>query len=84
LNRISAGRLHEIARVLEMPISWFFEDIGTEPPSVALTSSQRMCAERAQFFQTENPKHQEVISLVVRAFVKINCDALPTLGSSKQ
>jgi transcriptional regulator with XRE-family HTH domain len=29
MSRISAGRLHEIARVLEIPISYFFDDMAT-------------------------------------------------------
>src|SRR5271165_7649603 len=34
LNRISAGRLYEIAQALSVPISWFFEDMkAVETPS---------------------------------------------------
>ena len=28
LNRISAGRLYEIAQVLKVPVSWFFEGLA--------------------------------------------------------
>ncbi len=30
LNRISAGRLYEMAQVLSVPVSWFFEGLATE------------------------------------------------------
>ena len=29
LNRISAGRLYDISQVLNVPISWFFEDMAS-------------------------------------------------------
>jgi transcriptional regulator with XRE-family HTH domain len=81
LNRISAGRLYDIARVLEMPISWFFEDMGTGLRNQAMTSTQRMCAELARnFFLIENPKHQEAVSVMVRALVKRDLDELPSVG----
>ena len=29
-NRVSASRLHEISRILDVPIAWFFEDMDAE------------------------------------------------------
>jgi transcriptional regulator with XRE-family HTH domain len=67
LNRISAGRLFEIAEVLAVPIAWFFEGLATNirqevPPR------QRMCLELARNFAAiDNEKHQEALSQMASA-----------------
>lgn len=39
-NRIGASRLQHIARLLTVPVSWFFEDApGSEPTAVPVTGS---------------------------------------------
>src|SRR5436309_15895828 len=45
LNRISAGRLYEIAQVLSVPVSWFFEGLASDVSPVEPTQQQRMCLE---------------------------------------
>src|SRR5947199_6467929 len=50
LNRISAGRLYDIAQVLSAPVSWFFEGLSTDVSTVELTPRQRMCLELARNF----------------------------------
>ena len=68
LNRISAGRLYEIALVLNVPVSWFFEGLDTEAPPVELSQRQRMCLELARIFAAiDNQKHQEALSQMARA-----------------
>jgi len=68
LNRISAGRLYEIALVLNVPVSWFFEGLDTETPVVELSHRQRMCLELARNFAAiDNHKHQEALSQMARA-----------------
>ncbi len=68
LNRISAGRLYEIAQVLAVPISWFFEGMETEPVAVEMNPRQRMCLELARnFAMIDNEKHQEALSQMARA-----------------
>ncbi len=68
LNRISAGRLYEIALVLNVPVSWFFEGLDTETPAVELSQRQRMCLELARNFAAiDNQKHQEALSQMARA-----------------
>ena len=71
LNRISAGRLFDIAQVLGVPISWFFESIpsATTPPE--LNPRQRMCLELARNFALiDNEKHQEALSQMARALAQ--------------
>ncbi len=68
LNRISAGRLYEIALVLNVPVSWFFEGLDTETPATELSHRQRMCLELARNFAAiDNHKHQEALSQMARA-----------------
>jgi transcriptional regulator with XRE-family HTH domain len=68
LNRISAGRLFEIAGVLAVPVSWFFDGLqdGGEPRP--LSPRQRMGLELARNFALiDNEKHQEALSQMARA-----------------
>ena len=68
LNRISAGRLYEIAQVLSVPVSWFFEGLETDGALAELTPRQRMCLELARNFAAiDNQKHQEALSQMARA-----------------
>ncbi|WP_169567696.1 helix-turn-helix domain-containing protein [Sneathiella limimaris] len=67
INRISAGRLYSIARALNVPISYFFENLentNNKEPS----PRQRMCLEMARnFAQIENEKYQDALSHLARA-----------------
>ncbi len=67
LNRISAGRLFEIAQVLQVPISWFFEGLDEGLPSPGLTAGQRRVLELARNFSAiSNERHQEALSEMAR------------------
>jgi transcriptional regulator with XRE-family HTH domain len=68
LNRISAGRLYEIAQVLSVPVSWFFEGLTADTGPIEMTPRQRMCLELARNFAAiDNEKHQEALSQMARA-----------------
>ena len=70
INRISAGRLYQIARALGVEISHFFEDI--EPGAAAgrsqeLMPQQRMLLELARNFAAiKSRKHQEALCHLAR------------------
>jgi len=67
INRISAGRLYEIAQVLGVPVGYFFEGLDTHRVP-DLTARQRMCLELARNFSSiSNEKHQEALSQMARA-----------------
>jgi len=67
INRVSAGRLFEIARVLSAPISYFYEGVGEKGPR-QITPRQRMQLEIARnFAEIRNEKHQEAVSQLARA-----------------
>ena len=71
LNRISAGRLFDIAGVLSVPISWFFEGMPPPGSSTELTPRQRMTLEMARNFALiDNLKQQEALSAMARALVQ--------------
>lgn len=68
LNRISAGRLFEIAQVLDVPISYFFEGLGPGGEATPVSPRQRMFLELARNFALiDNDKHQEALSQMARA-----------------
>jgi len=67
INRISAGRLYEITRVLNVPITYFFEGLEVAEED-AMNPRQRMCLELARNFASiGNQKHQEALSQLARA-----------------
>jgi len=67
INRVSAGRLFEIARALSAPITYFYEGVGEEGPQ-QITLHQRMQLEIGRnFSEIRNEKHQEAVSQLARA-----------------
>jgi transcriptional regulator with XRE-family HTH domain len=73
INRISAGRLYQIARALGVDISYFFEDVEPGDGAAAARSrelmpQQRMLLELARNFAAiKNRKHQEAVCHLARA-----------------
>ncbi|GAB6051349.1 helix-turn-helix transcriptional regulator [Magnetospira thiophila] len=68
INRISAGRLYEVAQALKVPVSYFYEGLEETAQENELRSRQRMCLELARnFTQIENERHQEALSQLARA-----------------
>ncbi len=66
INRVSAGRLYEIARVLNAPITYFYDGVGEETRPA--TTHQRMLLEIARnFSEIQNERHQEAVSQLARA-----------------
>jgi transcriptional regulator with XRE-family HTH domain len=67
INRVSAGRLFEIARVLSVPVGYFYEGIGDEGTR-QVTQRERMMLEIARnFADITNERHQEAVSQLARA-----------------
>ena len=66
INRVSAGRLYEIAQVLSVPVGYFFEGLQGEAAR-AVGPRERMCLELARnFAQIPNERHQEALSQLAR------------------
>ncbi len=67
INRVSAGRLFEIAQVLSVPVSYFFDGLA-EHQQRTITPRERMCLELSRnFAQIPNERHQEALSQLARA-----------------
>ncbi len=67
INRISAGRLFEIAQVLNVPVSYFFDGLEDDRGE-DMSQRQRMCLELARnFSMINNQRHQEALSQLARA-----------------
>jgi transcriptional regulator with XRE-family HTH domain len=67
INRISAGRLFEISRVLNVPITFFYDGLESGDDE-STNQRQRMCLELARNFSSiANQKHQEALSQLARA-----------------
>jgi transcriptional regulator with XRE-family HTH domain len=66
INRVSAGRLFEIAQVLSVPVGYFFDGLD-EQVGRAISPRERMCLELARnFAQIPNERHQEALSQLAR------------------
>ena len=71
INRISAGRLYQIAQALGVEISYFFEEIDpekrTRPKPSEMMPQQRMLLELARNFAgITNRKHQDALCNLAR------------------
>lgn len=69
INRVSAGRLFEIARVLNVPIGFFYEGVATanDVPVVDIHREQMMLELARNFSDIQNERHQEAFSHLARA-----------------
>lgn len=68
INRVSAGRLFEIARVLSVPIGYFYEGLNAEQEPKSASPRERMMLELARnFSEIRNERHQEAFSQLARA-----------------
>ena len=79
INRISAGRLYQIAQALGVEISYFFEDIDPDkknrPKPSEMMPQQRMLLELARNFAAINSRrHQDALCNLAR--VLANAEAV--------
>jgi transcriptional regulator with XRE-family HTH domain len=72
INRVSAGRLFEVAQVLSVPVNYFFDGLDQENER-AISPRERMCLELARNFgQIPNERHQEALSQLARVLATDN------------
>jgi transcriptional regulator with XRE-family HTH domain len=67
-NRVGAGRLYELAKALEVPVTYFFEDLPEAPES---EQSGPVMQEAAQRHYDIDPMAQRETLLLVRAYYGI-------------
>ena len=71
-SRVSAGRLHEIAQALCLPIDYFFDGLDLQQ-TCALTTCQRKCLEFVQSFSSiTNEKHQDLVARLAQALATVD------------
>ena len=71
VNRIAAGRLYIIARVLGVDVGYFFEGLQGDPPTEP-TLQQRVFLDLAHNFRSiRTRKHQEAICLLTRILANL-------------
>lgn len=71
INRISAGRLYQIAQVLKVPVSYFYDGLEEPSENNELSVRQRMCLELARNFSLiENKRFQEALSHLARTLAE--------------
>jgi transcriptional regulator with XRE-family HTH domain len=67
INRVSAGRLYEVANVLGVPVNYFFDALRGKAARVS-DARERRCLELARnCSRIENEKHQHAIYQLIRA-----------------
>jgi transcriptional regulator with XRE-family HTH domain len=70
VNRVSAGRLFQIATVLTVAIGYFYEGVGEHEPK-PVNSRERMVLEIARNFTgIENERHQVALNQLARVLVE--------------
>lgn len=66
INRVSAGRLFEIARVLSAPIGYFYEGVHADGPR-QVSPRERATLEAARLFGALAPQSQDAIGQLMRS-----------------
>src|SRR5260370_258287 len=70
LNRVSAGRLYEIADVLDVPIVYFYDGLGDEALHPAAPSRPMLLETTRNFSAIPNEKHQQAFNQLVRVLAR--------------
>lgn len=72
LNRISAGRLFDVAQVLDVEPGWFFEGMSGEAAVDEMPSRQRLHLELIRnFMLIKDERHQDAVCTMARTLADI-------------
>jgi transcriptional regulator with XRE-family HTH domain len=66
-NRVSAGRLYDIACALNAPIASFYEGLGDRPPQTVAAHQHKVIEIVRNFSEIRNEKYQEALGQLARA-----------------
>jgi transcriptional regulator with XRE-family HTH domain len=69
-NRIGASRLYKLSEVLDVPVSFFFDDMNTDVMAARRTTGPTGFAEAAAPFDSKELSKREILELA-RAFDRI-------------
>jgi transcriptional regulator with XRE-family HTH domain len=74
INRVSAGRLYEMAKVLGVDVGYFFDGFD-ETDSESTSERQRMCLDLARNFSRINDqRQQEALAQLARSLAEQACE----------
>jgi transcriptional regulator with XRE-family HTH domain len=79
VNRISAGRLHALARALGVDIGYFYEGLGSGEPARP-TAQQRRMIELARSFAVLPRRQQEALAELARVLAGVEEAAPRAIG----
>jgi transcriptional regulator with XRE-family HTH domain len=72
VNRITAGRLHQLAQVLEVEVAYFFDGVDGARPAANSSRYQRAGLELARtFLAIANREHQEALCGLARTLAGV-------------
>lgn len=70
INRVSAGRLYEMAKVLNVDVGYFFDGFD-EDDSESTSERQRMCLDLARnFSRISDQRQQEALAQLARSLAE--------------
>ena len=75
INRIAAGRLHQIAQALDVEVAYFFEGLGTEHAVRPNPQQPRLLELARNFVALPSRRHQEALCTLAR--VLANAERTP-------
>ena len=70
INRLSAGRLYDVARGLGVDVAYFYEGLPTGGGVVPSASHEMMLELTRDFLSIRNPAHREAVLMVARALAE--------------
>jgi transcriptional regulator with XRE-family HTH domain len=84
LNRVSAGRLYQIAQALDTDVGYFFDAMGRDDTS-RVTHQQRLLLDLARSFNAiRSRRHQEELISLVRALAEPDAGPVAVRGSPRR
>jgi transcriptional regulator with XRE-family HTH domain len=84
LNRVSAGRLYQIAQALDTDVGYFFEGMG-RAGTLVLTHQQRLLLKLARdFIAIPDRGHQQGVISLVRALAEPDAGPVAVRGSRRR
>lgn len=69
-NRVSASRLFQLSHVLDVPISWFFDEMDSDTAAAGSRGSRGL-AEEAESYEADPMSRRETLELV-RVYYRIS------------
>jgi transcriptional regulator with XRE-family HTH domain len=78
INRVSAGRLYELARVLSVDVGFFFQGLD-DASEEEFSARQRMCLDLARnFAKIHDERQQEALAQLTRVLAQRESDTADT------